>query len=160
MPQVVGRELAFDAVDQLQFRQRHDAGVGDDAQAPLAGVPMLPGESFTGKLFVADQTLDSIFLLEDLNDDDDCNDDNDEVCDDDTELAGLCEAGPLVLVCPDGVYYRNLDEAAARRVVYEHLAGDEPVRPANAGNEAIRLVTLAQKHGVVPASVRDSLTTG
>jgi tetratricopeptide (TPR) repeat protein len=25
-------------------------------------------------------------------------------------------------------------------------AGDEPVRPANAGNEAIRLVTLAQKH--------------
>jgi NADP-reducing hydrogenase subunit HndC len=34
---------------------------------------------------------------------------------------GLCEAGPLVLVCPDGVYYRKVDTAGARRIVQEHL---------------------------------------
>jgi NADP-reducing hydrogenase subunit HndC len=40
---------------------------------------------------------------------------------------GLCEAGPLVLVSPDGVFYRNVDEAGARRIVIEHLVSDRPV---------------------------------
>jgi len=40
---------------------------------------------------------------------------------------GLCEAAPLVLVSPDGVYYRNVDEEGARRIVTEHLASDRPV---------------------------------
>jgi NADH:ubiquinone oxidoreductase subunit F (NADH-binding)/(2Fe-2S) ferredoxin/Pyruvate/2-oxoacid:ferredoxin oxidoreductase delta subunit len=40
---------------------------------------------------------------------------------------GLCEAGPLVLVSPDGVYYRNVDDKRAQRIVAEHLASDQPV---------------------------------
>jgi NADP-reducing hydrogenase subunit HndC len=40
---------------------------------------------------------------------------------------GLCEAAPLVLVSPDGVYYRNVDEEGAKRIVAEHLASDHPV---------------------------------
>jgi NADH:ubiquinone oxidoreductase subunit F (NADH-binding)/(2Fe-2S) ferredoxin len=34
---------------------------------------------------------------------------------------GLCDAGPLILVSPDGVYYPRLDAAGAERVVAEHL---------------------------------------
>ena len=40
---------------------------------------------------------------------------------------GLCDAAPLVLVSPDGVYYRNVDEEGARRIVAEHLASNRPV---------------------------------
>jgi NADH-quinone oxidoreductase subunit F len=40
---------------------------------------------------------------------------------------GLCEAAPLVLVSPDGILYRNVDEDSVRRIVGEHLAKDQPV---------------------------------
>jgi NADP-reducing hydrogenase subunit HndC len=40
---------------------------------------------------------------------------------------GLCEAGPLVLVCPDGVYYRRVDADGARRIVEEHLRDNRVV---------------------------------
>ena len=40
---------------------------------------------------------------------------------------GLCDAGPLLLVSPDGTYYGKVDEATARRIVAEHLLGDGPV---------------------------------
>jgi NADH-quinone oxidoreductase subunit F len=40
---------------------------------------------------------------------------------------GLCEAAPLVLVSPDGILYRNVDEDSARRIVGEHLAEDRPL---------------------------------
>jgi NADP-reducing hydrogenase subunit HndC len=40
---------------------------------------------------------------------------------------GLCEAGPLVLVSPDGTFYRKVDEDGVRRIVNEHLASDRPV---------------------------------
>jgi NADH:ubiquinone oxidoreductase subunit F (NADH-binding)/(2Fe-2S) ferredoxin len=40
---------------------------------------------------------------------------------------GLCEAAPLVLVSPDGVYYRKVDEAGAQRIVAEHLGANRPV---------------------------------
>jgi NADH:ubiquinone oxidoreductase subunit F (NADH-binding)/(2Fe-2S) ferredoxin len=43
---------------------------------------------------------------------------------------GLCEAGPLVLVSPDGVYYPKVDERLARRIVAEHLGADTPVTDA------------------------------
>ncbi|HSK08494.1 MAG TPA: NADH-quinone oxidoreductase subunit NuoF [Vicinamibacterales bacterium] len=43
---------------------------------------------------------------------------------------GLCEAGPLVLVAPDGVYYPKVDEALAKRIVTEHVAEDRPVQDA------------------------------
>ncbi len=36
---------------------------------------------------------------------------------------GLCDAGPLVLVTPDGVYYPRVGEDLARRIVEEHLGG-------------------------------------
>jgi (2Fe-2S) ferredoxin len=40
---------------------------------------------------------------------------------------GLCEAGPLVLVSPDGVLYRKVDADGVRRIVGEHLSSDRPV---------------------------------
>ncbi len=40
---------------------------------------------------------------------------------------GLCEAGPLVLVSPDGVYYPRLEPEQVPRVVEEHLEGNTPV---------------------------------
>jgi NADP-reducing hydrogenase subunit HndC len=40
---------------------------------------------------------------------------------------GLCEAGPLVQVGPDGVLYRQVDTDGVRRIVAEHLAADRPV---------------------------------
>jgi NADH:ubiquinone oxidoreductase subunit F (NADH-binding)/(2Fe-2S) ferredoxin/Pyruvate/2-oxoacid:ferredoxin oxidoreductase delta subunit len=43
---------------------------------------------------------------------------------------GLCEAGPLVLVAPDGVYYPRVDLALARRIVAEHIADDRPIEDA------------------------------
>ncbi len=43
---------------------------------------------------------------------------------------GLCEAGPLVLVSPDGVYYPKVDHALAGRIVAEHLVQGRPVEDA------------------------------
>jgi NADH:ubiquinone oxidoreductase subunit F (NADH-binding)/(2Fe-2S) ferredoxin len=40
---------------------------------------------------------------------------------------GLCEAGPLVLISPDGVYYGKVSDEGARRIVSEHLAGGRAV---------------------------------
>jgi len=40
---------------------------------------------------------------------------------------GLCEAAPLVLVTPDGIYYRDVDAGGARRIVNEHLASNRLV---------------------------------
>jgi len=36
---------------------------------------------------------------------------------------GLCDAGPLILVSPDGVYYPRVDSKLAERIVEEHLVG-------------------------------------
>ena len=43
---------------------------------------------------------------------------------------GLCEAGPLVLVAPDGIYYPRVDVPLARRIVREHLLDHRPVEDA------------------------------
>ena len=40
---------------------------------------------------------------------------------------GLCAAGPLVLVSPDGVLYHKVDPDGVKRIVAEHLAGNRPV---------------------------------
>ncbi len=41
---------------------------------------------------------------------------------------GLCDAGPLVVVSPDGVYYQKVDREGARRIVAEHLGAGQVVR--------------------------------
>lgn len=44
-----------------------------------------------------------------------------------THCFAVCKQGPLMVVYPDGVWYRNLDTASVRRIVDEHLAGGQPV---------------------------------
>jgi (2Fe-2S) ferredoxin len=39
----------------------------------------------------------------------------------------ICEQGPIAVVYPDGVWYRNVDEAAIDRIVDEHLVGGRVV---------------------------------
>lgn len=39
----------------------------------------------------------------------------------------VCKQGPILVVHPDGVWYRKVDEAAIERIVDEHLAGGCPV---------------------------------
>jgi NADH-quinone oxidoreductase subunit F len=43
----------------------------------------------------------------------------------DVGCMGLCGDGPLVLVSPDGVYYRNVADGDAERIVREHLVGGD-----------------------------------
>lgn len=38
-----------------------------------------------------------------------------------------CGNGPMVVVYPEDVWYAHVDEAAARRIVDEHLVGGTPV---------------------------------
>ncbi|CAH0446882.1 Ferredoxin, 2Fe-2S [Ralstonia syzygii subsp. syzygii] len=44
-----------------------------------------------------------------------------------THCFAVCKQGPLMVVYPDGVWYRNLDTSSVRRIVDEHLAGGQPV---------------------------------
>lgn len=39
-----------------------------------------------------------------------------------------CECGPVVVIYPEGVWYRVPDKAAAERVLQEHLLHGHPVR--------------------------------
>jgi NADH-quinone oxidoreductase subunit F len=84
---------------------------------------------------------------------------------------GLCEAGPLVVVSPDGVYYANVDAAGAHRIVTEHLVGgrvvhDLELASTNAAGDRVtgrdipffaRQVKIALRNcGVIdPASIED-----
>lgn len=40
---------------------------------------------------------------------------------------GRCDDGPVVIVQPDGLWYKYVDPAAARRIVAEHLEAGTPV---------------------------------
>ncbi len=40
---------------------------------------------------------------------------------------GRCDDGPIVIVQPDGLWYKHVDPSAARRLVAEHLEGGTPV---------------------------------
>lgn len=39
----------------------------------------------------------------------------------------VCKDGPILVVYPEGVWYRGVDETALERIVVEHLEGDREV---------------------------------
>jgi (2Fe-2S) ferredoxin len=43
---------------------------------------------------------------------------------------GVCSAGPLMVVYPEGVWYHHVDEALLQRVVDQHLRHNQPVQEA------------------------------
>ncbi|MCQ2956527.1 MAG: (2Fe-2S) ferredoxin domain-containing protein [Mycoplasmoidaceae bacterium] len=45
-----------------------------------------------------------------------------------TGCHGLCAQGPVVLVYPEGIFYRKVNRTSAARILEEHIIGGTPVK--------------------------------